>query len=75
MAFIDADKNNYLQYYELLLKLLRPGGVIAVSQFVDILYRLDMLKKSALSNLWRCIVVSAHIHCECRWTTSCGLAR
>lgn len=30
MAFIDADKNNYSQYYELLLKLLRPGGIIAV---------------------------------------------
>ena len=29
-AFIDADKNNYLNYYEQLLKLLRPGGLIAV---------------------------------------------
>jgi O-methyltransferase len=30
LAFIDADKPAYGQYYELLLRLLRPGGVIAV---------------------------------------------
>jgi len=29
-AFIDADKINYDNYYELCLKLLRPGGLIAV---------------------------------------------
>ena len=29
-AFIDADKNNYANYYELSLKLLRPGGLIAI---------------------------------------------
>lgn len=29
-AFIDADKTNYVHYYERLLKLLRPGGLIAV---------------------------------------------
>ena len=28
-AFIDADKAGYSDYYELCLKLLRPGGVIA----------------------------------------------
>lgn len=29
-AFIDADKRNYRHYYEQVLRLLRPGGVIAI---------------------------------------------
>ena len=29
-AFIDADKQGYLGYYERLMKLVRPGGLIAV---------------------------------------------
>jgi caffeoyl-CoA O-methyltransferase len=29
-AFIDADKSNYDGYYEMALKLLRPGGLIAI---------------------------------------------
>jgi predicted O-methyltransferase YrrM len=29
-AFIDADKENYLAYYEQVLELLRPGGLIAI---------------------------------------------
>lgn len=30
MAFIDADKTNYPHYYEAILQLLRPGGVILI---------------------------------------------
>jgi caffeoyl-CoA O-methyltransferase len=30
IVFIDADKENYLNYYEAALKLLRPGGLIMV---------------------------------------------
>ena len=29
-AFIDADKSNYDNYYEMALKLVRPGGLIAI---------------------------------------------
>lgn len=28
-AFVDADKENYIKYHELLLKLVRVGGIIA----------------------------------------------
>lgn len=33
-AFIDADKENYADYYELCLKLLRPGGLIALDNML-----------------------------------------
>jgi caffeoyl-CoA O-methyltransferase len=30
LAFLDADKENYPRYYERLIELLRPGGILAV---------------------------------------------
>jgi predicted O-methyltransferase YrrM len=30
LAFIDADKGNYLAYYEVALELIRPGGIIGI---------------------------------------------
>ena len=33
-AFIDADKTNYENYYELILKLIRTGGLIAVDNTI-----------------------------------------
>ncbi len=29
-AYIDADKDNYIYYYELCMRLVRPGGIIAI---------------------------------------------
>lgn len=42
LAFIDADKANYTQYYERILKLLRPGGLVLVD---NVLWSGRMLDK------------------------------
>ena len=42
-AFIDADKENYSQYYERILELLRPGGVVAID---NVLWHGDVIDPS-----------------------------
>ena len=41
-SFIDADKINYDNYYELSLQLLRPGGLIAID---NVLWSGDVVNK------------------------------
>ena len=41
-AYVDADKTNYLNYHELLLKLLKPGGFIV---YDNTLWSLKVLEK------------------------------
>jgi len=33
-AFVDADKDNYINYYERLLKLVRPNGLIMLDNML-----------------------------------------
>jgi predicted O-methyltransferase YrrM len=46
-AFIDADKGNYLRYYELCLSLLREGGLIAIDNTLWNGAVIDRKKKDA----------------------------
>lgn len=43
MAFVDADKSNYLNYYEKCLRLLRPGGLLV---FDNTLWNGDVADKT-----------------------------
>lgn len=47
MAFIDADKANYDQYYELCLRLLRPGGLLMIDNTLWGGSVIDMTKQDA----------------------------
>ena len=61
-AFIDADKPNYDNYYEMCLKLLRPGGIVALDNVRDIFTRYDYTRVtlciSAVFAIERCLSVS-----------------
>ena len=46
-GFIDADKSNYNAYYELVLKLLRPGGVVLVD---NVLWGGSVLDPTSMSD-------------------------
>ena len=50
-AFIDADKTNQDIYYEMCLKLLRPGGVIALDN-VSSLFPWLLFSKSIIIHLY-----------------------
>lgn len=47
LAFIDADKSNYSGYYERILKLLRPGGLVLVDNVLWDGAVIDKTDKSA----------------------------
>lgn len=59
-AFIDADKENYLEYYERVVELLRPGGLMAVD---NVLWRgavADAAVQDAETNAIRALNDRAH---------------
>jgi len=53
LIFIDADKPNYINYYELSLKLLRKGGVIAIDNVLWHGRVLDPEDKEPSTNIMR----------------------
>ena len=63
-GFIDADKVNYLQYYELVLNLLRPGGVILID---NVLWSGSVADDENQEESTQAIrKVNAHIHADNR---------
>ena len=59
-AFVDADKTGYVDYYEALLPLVRPGGLIAVDNTLGLsstpVVRLDSVTARAVK------AFNAHVH-------------
>ena len=63
LAFIDADKTGYDGYYEAALKLLRPGGVIALD---NMLYSGEVADPKAGGNAAALAALNAKIHDDSR---------
>jgi predicted O-methyltransferase YrrM len=63
LAFIDADKPGYDGYYEAALKLLRPGGVIALD---NMLYSGEVADANPSGNAAALAKLNAKIHADSR---------
>eukprot|EP00884_Botryococcus_braunii_P005532 jgi/Botrbrau1/14980/Bobra.0018s0080.1 len=64
IVFIDADKENYLNYYERGLELLRPGGLIIID---NVLWFGKVLEKEAPDSMTRAIQdVNEHVIADSR---------
>lgn len=63
LAFIDADKTGYDGYYESVLKLLRPGGVVVLD---NMLYSGEVADPRAKGNAAALRALNAKIHADRR---------
>ena len=65
LVFIDADKPGYDGYYEAALKLLKPGGVIALD---NMLYSGEVADPEPKGNAAALAALNAKIHGDSAWT-------